>query len=384
MNNANLQSALNAFQTSLTNKLGAKVAEAINADNALLISGKTAESMVADQAAVVTAHVNRKDNPHGTTASQVGAHTKAEVASLVSGLVPLDKLPISFFGDNTETPINSTYNALTFNIIGSTPVLLAGKYTVMPDYQLTVLPNKTTYIFARLVNGVPTLVVEAKDPTDTAITPDSLTNMLVAVIRANTAIYHVSAYKRRRVGVTSVPVAPPTDRRYRVISTGLTDVSWGEGKTGLWWKDEHVNMSSRGLNVVCFINGRIVRSQIFDTCGDAAANDAFIAFINAIPTGWPVLIYVFDEAANMLNLSAMNAMGSIGVQPTNVRDELKYRSAMVILGRKGDAQGSARIAISGDVSSSADASVSITFDVNDASGFHNITTEKYGHFSRNL
>ena len=384
MNNANLQTALDAFQSSLTARLAAKAPTAVNADNALSISGKTATSMVADQAAELANHAARGDNPHGTTAGQVGAYTKAEVTSLVNTLVPLDKLPISFFGDNTEDPIATSYATLTFNIIGNVPVLLAGKHVVIPGYQITVLANKTTYLFVRLVNGTPTMVVEAKDPTDTAITPESLTNMLVAVIRATSTIFHASVFKRRRLGVSTVPPMPMIDKRYRVISRGLADVNWGTWTCGLWWKDELLTSGSRGLNVIEFRNGRIYKCDIFDTCGYASESDRFAARINELATGVAVLIYVFDEAANALTQTAINAMGTIGVVPSDISGNLHYRTAMVILGRKGHAQGSVQVALSGAVDSDVDATVMLTFDVNEASGFHNISTEKYGHFSRNL
>ena len=70
------------------------------------------DSKIANVNGVITAHANNKNNPHSVTAGQVGAYTKAEVASIVTSAIAQAKLDSNPIGTILTTINNvnpSTY-----------------------------------------------------------------------------------------------------------------------------------------------------------------------------------------------------------------------------------------------------------------------------------
>jgi hypothetical protein len=96
---------------------------------------------------------------------------------------------------------------------------------------------------------------------------------------------------------------------------------------------------SRGLNVALIDrNGLVEKAQVFDTCADSSASDAFAALIEGVPDGQVVAIAVKDDASQRLTERAKHACRSIG---SVLIDQLGGRGSWAIVGAKGRAAGTA-------------------------------------------
>lgn len=377
MDNNSLNNAFTAMGAAIVAKLGKTSTNATEADNALALEGKTASQFSAEQAATLNAHIANNNNPHNVTADLVGAYTKSQVDQSLSKIYSYLNAPISFFGGGqTETySMNPMYSSTNRTITyPPVEVVLNNIYKRFNNSVPVPVVAGINYIYARVVSGDIVLVSELAS-TETPPTPESYTNMLIGVVVINEAgsLLRNNHFKRRRIGLASVPPFMPVDKRFRVISAGLSDVRWQSLHVGLYWRDEKILQASRGLNVVTFAGSKIHQAKIFDTCGDVNESARFLSHINSLAANTPVLVYVHDEASNSLTQDAYTAFNKIGCRTTDIQGKLFYRSGMVILGKVGAAQGTSRIAIRGATDNSPDSALSYVFDVDPDIGFTNIT-----------
>ena len=87
--------SVKSLQSAFVSALNKKVASAGTADNALALNGQTATNLVDTANSYSNTHINRTDNPHGLTASQINAYTKPEITNITKDLIPGGILPIS-------------------------------------------------------------------------------------------------------------------------------------------------------------------------------------------------------------------------------------------------------------------------------------------------
>jgi uncharacterized membrane protein (Fun14 family) len=91
--------------------------------------------------------------------------------------------------------------------------------------------------------------------------------------------------------------------------------------------------TGRGLNVVVLDRaGGAQATHTFDTYGDPAAADKFVALVEQTPEGEFVAVAVQDEATNNLTERAKRACESLG--STLIR-QLTFRGSWAIIGRRG-------------------------------------------------
>jgi len=152
-----LSESVNAFGAAVKSSLTSKAATAATADNALALNGQTASQIVESAKSYTDTHVNNKNNPHGTTAAQIGAFSKDEINAKLALYVPAGILPISawnpnnVFGRATITVDNETF---LFGIEAGVPTILSGTYYT-PDSFSMVLPNAPwVFFYVVLENGI--------------------------------------------------------------------------------------------------------------------------------------------------------------------------------------------------------------------------------------
>lgn len=218
---AALQASLNNVVPALSNAVNRKVASAAQADNALALGGQTAAQLTATAAAHTDAHANRQDNPHGTTASQIGAYPSATVDSLVAALIPSGVLPISTFGNiNGDVLDYITVNGATGvgTFVAGIPLIMAGQYFSLGALTFNCTRPGTTKVYMQLVSGVPTIVTSA-----TAI-PESITNMYIGSVTIDASnnvtngLVHVVRLDNYRISTSAIGGAIP-------VSSGTPDAA---------------------------------------------------------------------------------------------------------------------------------------------------------------
>lgn len=136
-----------------------KALAAYLADNAIAFNGMNSEQMLAAATSGIAAHMADSNNPHHTTADQLGAYTKAAVDQLIATLLPAGIVPVSRFGDLSTTDISYTSDGGINLTISQTPVIMAGNYYLMPTSTVPVYPNGPSYIYLQLQAGVATYAV---------------------------------------------------------------------------------------------------------------------------------------------------------------------------------------------------------------------------------
>lgn len=200
------QTALNSFDTTLVGISNRKVATAGTADNALSLNGSTATDLVNTAATHTDTHANRTDNPHATTAAQIGAYSTSEVDGLVANMVPTGFLALSNFGtpDDVALPVTVDPAALTATFAAGIPAMIAGQSFTLGAATLGITTDVDNYFYLRMVAGVATIVVQ------TTVAAESSTNMYLGTV-------HVAA------GVTTVNTLGKVTRigNYRPSTTAV-------------------------------------------------------------------------------------------------------------------------------------------------------------------
>ena len=147
-----------AFGNAISNSLSSKVAEAATADNALALNGQTASQILATTKAFSDAHIAATGNPHGTTAADIGAYSRAEVESKLDLFIPKGILPISSWGILGSNPgVYVSDAGVVFP--NEMPIIFNGAYYVLQAQTVVNTTGLDTFaVYARLVNGVPTYI----------------------------------------------------------------------------------------------------------------------------------------------------------------------------------------------------------------------------------
>lgn len=218
---AALQASLDGVVPALANATNRKVTSAAQADNALALNGQSASQLTSTAAAHTDAHANRSDNPHGTTALQVGAYPSTTVDQMVAALIPSGILPLSTFGNINGDVVDF------ININGSTgvgtftagiPLIMSGQFFSLGALTFNCTKGATTKVYMQLVGGVPTVVTSA-----TAI-PETPTNMYIGSVtidgsgNVTNGIVHVVRFDNYRISTTAIGSAIP-------VSNGTPDTT---------------------------------------------------------------------------------------------------------------------------------------------------------------
>lgn len=216
-----LEAALSSFGNAVETAVVRKVANAYTADNASAVGGQTSAQLVSTANAHTDAHANNTNNPHGTTAAQIGAYASATIDQLVAALLPAGIIPVSAFGDAQGTAIPATINTsnLTVNFAAGIPCLIAGQAFTLGAYSLNYVSNATTYYYLKLTSGVPSLIASA------VVIAESNTNMYIGKIVTNASgvitnntIGRVARLDLYRISTTSAGSAI-------AVSTGTPDAT---------------------------------------------------------------------------------------------------------------------------------------------------------------
>lgn len=173
-----LTTAMSSANTAVVNATNRKTATAGTADNANALNGQTATQMVTTANTHTDAHATRTDNPHATTAAQIGAYDKPTIDAKVAALLPSGVVPVSRFGSAAggALPITVDGTAGTVAVTSAIPVLMAGQSFNLAPVTVNLIAGGTTYLYARLVGGVLSLVAAA------VVSPESATNMYLGMV----------------------------------------------------------------------------------------------------------------------------------------------------------------------------------------------------------
>lgn len=216
---SDLTNALNSFSTAVSNAVTRKVANAFTADNASAVGGQTSTQLVATANAHTDAHANNTNNPHNTTASEIGTYPSGTIDTMVAGLLPTGIVPVSAFGDalGTALPVTTDTTNHLVNFGAGIPCLIAGQAFTLGAFSLGYTVNGTTLYYLRLIGGVPSIVSSA-----TAIA-ESNTNMYLGKVVADSSgnitsntINRVTRIDVYRVSTTAAGSAIP-------VSNGTPD-----------------------------------------------------------------------------------------------------------------------------------------------------------------
>ena len=163
MSLSDLNNALSSFSTAVVNGVTRKVESAYTADNALALNGQTSTQMVTAANAHTDAHANNQNNPHGTTASQIGAYSSSQIDTAVASLLPSGIVPLSAFGDALGTAIPFSVNTTnkTISFTAGIPCLIAGQAFTLGAYTLSYAVSAITYFYVKLNAGVVSIVTSA-------------------------------------------------------------------------------------------------------------------------------------------------------------------------------------------------------------------------------
>lgn len=375
-----LQTSLDALKVAMSNKLSAKPPSAVLADNATLLNGKTPAAITAENAALVQAHNALNNNPHGVTAAQADVPTTAAITALAATKLPFEQVPVSYFSkmDGVAPPISNS--GLTINIGADIPALLAGKYLKMPATSFTLPAFSNVFLHIRLISGVPTYVIESFNELTFSRTPDSLTNMCVGLFQTNgTSVIRTVFRGIRRVGTKRYINYPYMYNKYMVAAAGKLD-SFME-VAGLYCNGDRMFALGKGITLLQFYAGDIIRGDVFDTDSNPAENDRMLTFVNETPANGCIVAFSYDAFTGNLNQTGLNALAAFGVDTATFSASAKYRSAFLALGKKGSANGSATVRQCGQgtdvlAAGDVDSSVVIDFQQSEANGFFNVVAYK--------
>ena len=101
------------------------------------------------------------------------------------------------------------------------------------------------------------------------------------------------------------------------------------------------SLNRRGFNIVALSgkDGKLLKSDVFDTYRTADESKRMAQFIKAIPQNSVILVAITDEATHKLTQEGKQALFSIGatVDVRSNRDGLskKYRMSFAMVSRKG-------------------------------------------------
>lgn len=101
---AALVAKVNEYFGLVKTRLTEKAPVVAHAVNALKLNGSALADMVATAVGYSTAHVARRDNPHGVTAEQTGSYTTADFNTLIAQQVTSGIVPISRYGTLSYLP----------------------------------------------------------------------------------------------------------------------------------------------------------------------------------------------------------------------------------------------------------------------------------------
>ena len=218
---AALQASLNALVPALSNSVNRKVANAAQADNANTLGNQTPAQLIATANSHTDAHAALTNNPHGTTAGQIGAYPSTTVDSLLAQYIPTGILPISMFGNINGDVVDYmtvSGSALNFTVAGI-PLIMAGQFFAFGILSTPLTKGAVNKIYIQLISGSPVVVVSA-----TAI-PESMTNMYIGSVTLDASgnvtansIAHVVRVDNYRISTTGVGGAIP-------VSAGTPDAT---------------------------------------------------------------------------------------------------------------------------------------------------------------
>lgn len=180
---SDLNAALTSFGNAVSGAVTRKVANAFTADNASALNGQTSSQMVAAVNTVTNTHAARTDNPHATTAAEIGSYPSGTIDTMVASLLPSGIVPVSAFGDALGTAIPATVNTSnnTLNFAANIPCLIAGQAFTLGAYSLPYTVNGTMYYYLKLTAGVVSLI------NSSTVLAESNTTMFVGKITTNSS-----------------------------------------------------------------------------------------------------------------------------------------------------------------------------------------------------
>jgi hypothetical protein len=172
--------ALQGFSSAIVGISNRKVDEATTADNALALNGTSASDLITTAAAHTDAHAARTDNPHDTTAEQLGAYTTGTVDAMFKNCVPAGFLALSGFGEPDDTPLSVTVDATNLQVtFDPVKCMLSGQAFQIAPPAIAITTGVNNYLYLRMVAGQATIVVQ------TTVTAESSSNMLIGVVRVD-------------------------------------------------------------------------------------------------------------------------------------------------------------------------------------------------------
>jgi len=153
---AQMQAAVDNFATTALAKIRTKPTEAEVADNASIFAGSTATQLIGAANTTLATHAARVNNPHGTTAPDVGGLTTAQIDAVIGSILPLGIVPISQYGPPDADTVAVTFSGLTVTFPANTGCVMAGNYfplqqvaKLLSDVSASPL-NKTFYAYVIL------------------------------------------------------------------------------------------------------------------------------------------------------------------------------------------------------------------------------------------
>lgn len=129
----------------------------------------------------INTFVANTNNPTGVTAAQAGTYTRDELDNLLAKKMAYSDVPIAYWGQALDFPINLSMSGSTLSIATQVPALLAGVRTVLSTLSTTVpvTSGAKNYLYLTVNNGRLIYNITATE------TAESSTMMYLATITGN-------------------------------------------------------------------------------------------------------------------------------------------------------------------------------------------------------
>lgn len=144
-----MEAQFDRMKVELLAVVGRKAEMTAKADNALSIGEYTATTIINESKAIANAHIADKNNPHGTTAVQIGGVKGTTIDASVTGRIPEGILPIARYGDQTTGALPVSSTGLKVMWTAEVPCMMSGYARNAPIYEETLAPNTTYYVYLR-------------------------------------------------------------------------------------------------------------------------------------------------------------------------------------------------------------------------------------------